>query len=174
MTAIESHEMNKKLYAGVRVMLVNNAAHAATCEQCGTRRVEIPDPAGLTAAVVVARATERVKLSGREIKFMRKAMEMPAKEVAKVLDVSEETISRWENEHQPIGGANEKIFRYLACKMLENRAPAIEWSIDTIMALDIAARINNEEVCLAFERTTFKQKPAEPTKPVWAEELAAA
>ena len=174
MTPIENYEPNKKLYAGIRVMLVNNAVQAAACDTCGTKKVEIPDPAGLTAAVAVTRATHRVKLGGSEIKFMRKAMEMPAKEVAKLLDVSEETISRWENDHQPIGGANEKMFRYLACKVLADAAPAIQWGIDAIMELEIAARINGEEVCLAFERTKFKAKPAQPTKPVWAEELQAA
>jgi DNA-binding transcriptional regulator YiaG len=174
MTPIESYEPNKKLYAGIRVALVNQAVQSRVCDKCETNRVEIPDPEGLTAAVVVARVTNRVKLNGSEIKFIRKAMEMPAKEVAKLLDVSEETISRWENGHQPIGGANEKIFRYMACKSLAEKAPAIQWSIDDIMSLDIAARISDEEVFLCFERTKFKAQPTQPTKPVWAEEPQAA
>lgn len=164
---IEKHEVNRELFGGMRVILVNGAAQKMTCDMCGHVRIDIPDPEGLTAAVVKARALMPLKLNGREIKFMRKAMEMPAKELASKLDVSEETISRWESQ-QAIGGANEKLFRYVACKTLNDDAPAIPWTMEQIINLDIRARLGTAEVSLYFERTKLVVETA--IKPVWAEE----
>lgn len=172
-TMISPYEVSHKLYAGIRVMLLN-AAHERVCTACNTPVIDIPDAEGLTAAVVIARATDPVKLNGAEIKFMRKAMDLSAKKLASRLEVTEETISRWENDKQPIGGANEKIFRYLACKALAPSAPAIHWSIDAIMNMEIGARINNEHITLCFERTKFKTQPEEPAKAAWTEEAQAA
>src|SRR5262245_38204473 len=95
---LENYEQPNALYGGIGVELVNGAVKRRECAKCGAHcgAVEIPDPEGLTAAVVVARATDALKLNGREIKFMRKAMEFTAKELADLLDVTEETISRWE------------------------------------------------------------------------------
>ena len=166
--SIEKHEADSSLYGGIRVVLVNGSVQGLVCKNCKhVVRVEIPDAEGLTAAVVVARALMPVKLNGREIKFMRKAMELPAKELAEKLDVSEETISRWENQ-QVIGGANEKLFRYLACNSLGSSAPAIPWEMDHILDLNIGARLKGEEILLFYERANLKVKAT--IKPVWTEE----
>ena len=38
------------------------------------------------------------------------------------------TISRWENESQPIGGYAEKLFRVVVCEELKLRACAVDYS----------------------------------------------
>jgi len=40
--------------------------------------------------------------SGEEFAFMRKAIGLPATELAELLDITRETVSRWERGHQPL------------------------------------------------------------------------
>jgi hypothetical protein len=43
---------------------------------------------------------------------------MKQKEFAAAMDLSPEHVSRWENEHNGIGGASEKLVRHNVCALL--------------------------------------------------------
>lgn len=120
---------------GARVELVDSALQVA-CE-CGERGVIIPNLFGLIAAVAIARAQNPVKLNGREIRFLRKTLEMPAKALAEMLEVSPETVSRWETDKQPISPTNERIFRMKIVVGLCDRAPAMEPRLDELTTMKL-------------------------------------
>jgi transcriptional regulator with XRE-family HTH domain len=44
---------------------------------------------------------------------LRKALDLTGAELAEVLDVRKETVSRWENDQEPMGPHREKLFRLL-------------------------------------------------------------
>jgi len=66
---------------------------------------------GLIYAAAVSRVMNEQKLKGRDIRFLRKALDLPSKELADRLEVAQETMSRWENDKAPIGPENEKLLR---------------------------------------------------------------
>jgi DNA-binding XRE family transcriptional regulator len=121
-------------------------------------RTDIPDMPGLVAAVSVARAKEPTKLNGREIRFLRKAIGFTAKELASDLDVSEETVSRWENGHLAIGNSVERILRWKVCKALEEKAPAIHWDDDEIVTRMEIVPVSTRPPVMAFNRGPFKRR----------------
>jgi len=51
------------------------------------------------------------RLSGKEVRFLRKEMGIKAIDFAKLLNVSKVTISRWENENKPISIISDKLIR---------------------------------------------------------------
>ncbi|MCG8435738.1 MAG: helix-turn-helix domain-containing protein, partial [Gammaproteobacteria bacterium] len=86
---------------GIPVVLFD-AVKEQVCAACGEVRGHlIPNVDGLTAAAAVMRATLPWKLTGKEIRFLRKSLGWRAKDLAAKLDVTAEHVSKWENGHCP-------------------------------------------------------------------------
>ncbi len=84
---------------GIPGVVVNNAARETYCEECGTKYgISVPDVRGLMVAVAMARIHLPVAFSAMERRFLRRAIEWPAKALAQKLGVSTFTLSRWEND----------------------------------------------------------------------------
>lgn len=82
------------------------------CAECNKKlKTSIPDVPSLLKMVAAARSIVPQKLSGAEIKFMRHAIGLKAKQVAKSLDMSPENFSRVENGTKVLGPQSERIFR---------------------------------------------------------------
>ena len=141
---------------GIPVVLMK-AVILEVDQETGEETYTIPDMPGLIAAVAVTRCLLPLKLSGRDVRFLRKALDMSGRELAKELDVKPETLSRWENDGQTMGGYAEKIFRQYVCAMLHKRAPAIDYDPGDIIRLEImVVRDANNLPPLIFERVKLK------------------
>lgn len=135
------------------VVLIKSVT-STNCSKCGEQFI-VPDLDGLNIAIAVARTKLPAKLMGEEIRFIRKAMEMSAKDIADLLEVSAETISRWENDKLPMSISNEKLFRLVACFALSDRAKGVDFSPEEITKLRIPA-IRQTELTLQFQRVRLK------------------
>jgi hypothetical protein len=51
--------------------------------------------------------------------------------------VAAETISRWENEKQLMGGYAEKVFRLVVCEALHKDAPGVDYQASMIANLRV-------------------------------------
>ena len=152
------YQVKKELVGGMHVDLFQ-VVHEVTCTQCGAVwRSDIPDLPGLIAAVCITRAKEPLKLNDQEIRFLRKAIGFTARQLAKNLDVSDETVSRWENGHLAIGNSVERIFRWTVCKLLEERAPAIDWEDDEILTRMEISSVGVRPPKMAFQRGPFRRR----------------
>ncbi len=80
---------------------------------CGEEAVGIPNVPGLHEVIAHEIVHKKSFLSGPEIRFLRKAMGMAAKVFAELLGVDPATVSRWENEKQSPGGANDRLVRMI-------------------------------------------------------------
>lgn len=142
---------------GITLSLVN-AVDQEVCEECGkTLRINIPNPVGLVAAAAIYRVKLPQKLTGGEIRFVRKALKWSAKKLAEVLDASAESVSRWENDKLVMGPSMEKLFRILTGISLADRAPAISFDPEEVIDMKINAVRNPEhELVLALELVRFK------------------
>jgi len=112
---------------GLPGVVLKNAVEQFYCTACGTAdSVHFPNIDGLMAAIALARVKQNTKLAGPDIRFLRKALELNQQELAKLLAVRNETVSRWETGHQPIEPSTEKLLRTVVAIELSDRAPGIE------------------------------------------------
>ena len=78
----------------------------------------------MVKAAAMARALLPLKLSSDDITLMRKALEMTGREFAETMDITPETLSRWERDAQGVGGYGEKLLRHNVCTLLGGSVPA--------------------------------------------------
>ena len=106
------------------VVLVNVAQEDR--DSAGKRvGVSIPNMEELVAVVAISRALHPYKLHGSEVRFIRQALGMTAKEFAAALAMDAATLSRWENGKQDVGGWADKQVRFAAIVGLLERAPGL-------------------------------------------------
>lgn len=117
------------------VVLLRNAVFVDRCETCDEEETTIPNMKGLVCAAALARMLNPIRLSGKEIKFIRRALGLTQKTFAERMDVAIETISRWENDAQGCGGFTEKTLRHNACALLHKHAPAIDFDHEVITSI---------------------------------------
>lgn len=100
------------------VVKVLNAVQVLRCTNCKTELVAIPDLDGLARATAISRALNHVRLSGREVKFLRRVLDMTQVKFAEAMELTAESVSRWENNARGVGGACEKLVRHNICALL--------------------------------------------------------
>lgn len=121
-------------------------------------RVVIPDLEGLIAAAAIARIKCPFKLSGREIKFLRKALGISGKELAKKLNVAKETVSRWENAKEPVGPMAERLLRIYVGLKLQTDAPAVQFDPEDVMMMEVqSVRRADATLVMHFSRVNVDQ-----------------
>jgi transcriptional regulator with XRE-family HTH domain len=152
-------------------LLIHKSVHQKTCKHCGQVSHFIPYPDRLIAAAAISRAQIAVKLNGSEIRFLRKALNKSAKDLANDLGVVAETFSRWENDHAPMSPAIEKMLRIRVGVELAAQAPAIDFRADEVINMHIeAVRGDPEDVLMAFELIRFKNAVNQPTTDAYTQE----
>ena len=110
-------------------------------------KTTIPNPRGLLRQIAISRLTHPRKLSGKDIKFVRKALSIKAKELADMISVGPEHFSRCETDKAVLSPGIEKFLR-------------LSVLVDTLeLPDDIEQHIENEDALLklsmfrkAFER----------------------
>lgn len=113
---------------GVTVKLFD-AVHCYTCQKCGNRETEIPHLKSLVRTAAIARALIPVKLSGPEIRFMRRALDMTQEEFGDAMGVgAKETVSRWETDAKGMGEFTEKTIRHNICALLHEQEPSFAYN----------------------------------------------
>jgi DNA-binding transcriptional regulator YiaG len=105
-------------------VILNNGVTLGIDQETGEETVTIQDTIGLINAVVRSRVCHPRKLSGEEIKFLRKAIGVRAKAIAEFLDMTPEHFSRCESDVKTMSVQSEKLFRMTAyvASFLENPA----------------------------------------------------
>src|SRR5262249_34268170 len=128
--------------------------------------IVVPDVMALEAAMAVARVTVSTKLSGEEIRFLRKALGMKAVDLAKFLDVTPETFSRWENGAIPISTNAERILRLRVVHALRLKTPGVPAKDEDILSMSFTPiRSSTEPTTLIFKRALVLSD--ESSREVW-------
>lgn len=136
---------------GLDGVLVLGEAIEMACEGCGfVRSVVVNDLEGLEAAAAMERIRRPRRLGGGEVRFMRTALRMKAKELADALKIRPETVSRWENDHTPMNAEMEKVFRLLVGYGLQPHAAGMSFDPMGIVRMEID---DSPAEALAFSRT---------------------
>jgi transcriptional regulator with XRE-family HTH domain len=152
---------------GIPIVLLH-AVEIRRCTRCQeVISKKIPDLQNLIAAMAITRITNALKLGAADIRFLRKAMNWTGRELASMLGVSGETVSRWENGKDIIGIPNEKLFRMVVGTSMRESAPAIDFDAQQITNMKIESVRPVEAIRpMCFERVKFK-RPSHPKEEQW-------
>src|ERR1019366_7390172 len=157
------------------ITLINAAeevTHPKTGEVLG---VTVPDAEELAAAVSLALCFMPLRLSGAEIRFVRRVMGMTGQELAAAVEMSPETLSRWENGKQEVGGWADKAIRMAAILRLQDRAPASSLRPEDIVSLRFGPRPTDTHPRIEVHRVRSERAGADSEIKGWdAEVLLAA
>ena len=80
------------------------------------------------------------------------------------MEVSPETLSRWENDKAPMSPSIEKLLRVFVGVRLSQKAPAIEFDSADVIKMNLRAVRPEYDVIVGLELVKFKSvqdKPAE-------------
>jgi len=70
--------------------------------------------------------TSKYKLCDEEVRFLRTYLHMYATDFAKLLGVHKSTLSKWENNEDPLGSANERLIRSVTLALGEGLKDRVE------------------------------------------------
>jgi len=91
------------------------------CKRCGAVVPQITAAAVLHLRIAMHLLTKETRLSGEEVRFLRKAVGYSATELAKMLGTSKAVVSRWEN-YSTLGQESDRLVRLICVnKMLGDR-----------------------------------------------------
>jgi DNA-binding transcriptional regulator YiaG len=96
------------------------------CSKCRKVDPVIQDMKGLMQALALAVIEKPWKLSGTEIRYLRKYLNMTAAEFADHVGVDKTTISKWENDHDSVGDPSDRLIRALALTMGDGLKDSID------------------------------------------------
>ncbi len=120
----EEYAEDEQVLGLPNVLLVGGGVTLSWCPTCGQRKDE-PDVTyqhlgpmmDALAGVVV---TKHARLTGQEIRFLRKHLGMTAEDLGKLLDVKVGSISRWETGALQMSPMAERLFRHTVLAKMEN------------------------------------------------------
>lgn len=112
------------------------------CSECGNVVAEIPAIKQLMQLIARDIVLSPQDLTGEKIRFLRKRLGKKASEYAKYLGFTPETLSRIENDKQPISVQAQKLARLSYCVFSED--PQLVECAKTILQL-ILQEIKNDE-----------------------------
>jgi DNA-binding transcriptional regulator YiaG len=122
---ITLREFVPNIGAPFKVILVNSARQRVSPEG-EVLETCIPNMGGLLREVALARSLHERKLTPAEIKFIRKAVGLKASELANLLGISAEHLSRCEHGDRTLSLAAEKLLRVIILKRRYNSSGMIE------------------------------------------------
>lgn len=101
------------------------AEPATRCQACGESYVSAAD-ARRTALAIAAKLAELGEASGAAVRHMRKALGLKAVELAALLGLTPETVSRWETGAVPVDGFAFVVLGDLVEERVTGRAATTE------------------------------------------------
>jgi transcriptional regulator with XRE-family HTH domain len=126
---------------GLPGVVLLGAVTELVCRRCKRRRgLVIPNLAGAIAAASVVRIMHPLKLTGEEMRTLRKVCGWSAKDFAAMLGVRAETLSRWETGREPLGAANEKLIRLaVGLKLADEELHLVPFDSEEIIRMELRA-----------------------------------
>ncbi len=90
------------------------------CDQCNSKELIIPHMNELMRVIALAFLWKPGKLKGEDVKYLRKYVGLSAVDFSRTLGVDPTTLSKWENDHDPVGSANDRLIRLVVLAMSDD------------------------------------------------------
>ncbi len=91
------------------------------CSKCKEVIADIPAMNELHTLIAINLVKKTSMLTGKEIRFLRKEMDLKANELAHILGVVKQTVSRWENDKENISRYSDRLIRMIYIQILQQR-----------------------------------------------------
>lgn len=101
----------------------------AKCDNCGETETTIPRIAELHRAIAKYFSEQPRLLLGAEIRFLRKHIGLSAENFAQRMGVTRSTVSRWENDKEPMGTPADHLLRALVA----SHRPSQNYAVDDLL-----------------------------------------
>jgi putative zinc finger/helix-turn-helix YgiT family protein len=105
--------------------IVLQGVWVADCPQCGNSDVSIPRLAKIHREIARAIANSPARLTGPQLRFLRKHLGLNGEELSRYLHTDKTKISKWETEEDRIGPSTDRLIRLLAAALDEELRPQI-------------------------------------------------
>ncbi len=102
------------------------------CPSCGHHELVLPRVTELHRTIAHAVLHKRARLSGAEVRFLRKYLGWSGADFARHIGVDPSTVSNWENDKDPIGPTSDRLLRL----MVVHGAPVDEYSLDELTKIE--------------------------------------
>lgn len=117
---IEHPAAYRYVVGGLPHVVLVGGVEVERCEACGAESLTVARIAQLHRTIALALASKHDRLSPLEARFLRKYLGHSTADLACLIGVSPETVSRWESQKsaQPIGAPAERLLRMMATRDL--------------------------------------------------------
>ncbi|MBW2257766.1 MAG: helix-turn-helix domain-containing protein [Deltaproteobacteria bacterium] len=88
----------------------------STCTECDNWMMQVPNVQSLHKALAAHVIENPGRLTGPEIRFLRKYLGWSGRDFAREVDYNHSTVSRWENGRAPIPRAVDRLLRAYALR----------------------------------------------------------
>ena len=102
------------------------------CPECGTHEVPLPRVAELHRVIAMLVIHKRARLSAAEVRYLRKYLGWSGGDFAAHVGVAASTVSKWENDREPIGPSSDRLLRM----MVARRSPVQDYSDDDLTKIE--------------------------------------
>ena len=97
----------------------------AECSKCGNSEVSIPRMAKLHRAIAQALIKSPARLTGEQLRFLRKHLGMSGDQLGQYLHTDKTKISKWERGEDSIGPPTDRLIRLLAAALDSELRPGV-------------------------------------------------
>jgi DNA-binding transcriptional regulator YiaG len=96
------------------------------CGQCGNVDPIIPRVNDLMRMLAIAVIAKPYRLTGDEIRFLRKYLRMTGDEFGRILHINRTNLSKWENDEDKVGAQSDRLIRTIALSLGEGLKGKLE------------------------------------------------
>ncbi len=146
-------------------VILIDAAEEELDEDGNVVGIHIPEMEGLVAAVAITRCLIPIRLSGAEVRFIRKVIGKNAKQFAEDLEMDPATYSRWENDKQSVGAWADKQVRQAAIILLREKVP--HFSLDPKDVVGLRLKRGNKIPLPPMEMVLADSECKNPSDNFW-------
>lgn len=84
------------------------------CPKCKNEDPIIPNMNGLMRALALAVIKKPYRLTGEEVRYLRKYLRLTGEEFSRLIHVDKTTLSKWENNDDRVGDQSDRLVRLVA------------------------------------------------------------
>jgi putative zinc finger/helix-turn-helix YgiT family protein len=128
----------------------------ADCPVCGNSDVSIPRVARIHCAIAQALVNSPARLTGGQLRFLRKRLGLSGEELGRYLHTDKTKISKWETGEDRIGPVTDRLVRLLTTSLdseLRSQVAAVAENLQKILdqpGMDWELRVDVDSMQTAF------------------------
>ena len=103
------------------------------CEECNSSDPVIPRMNELMRLIVLALIWKPCKLRGEDVRYLRKYLGLSAVDFSDILAIDPTTLSKWENDHDPVGPANDRLIRLVTLAMADDQLQKLHNDVEKLV-----------------------------------------